>query len=61
MAPRKSAKICTYEYVVYLKDKDLLTKLDYVAFFPLGFNTLNQKLQGKIVNIFTAHDRTMAT
>ena len=36
MTPTKRAKICTYEYIVYLNDKDLFTKLDYVAFSPQG-------------------------
>lgn len=36
MTLRKRAEISTYEYIVYLNDKDLLTRLNYVAFFPQG-------------------------
>lgn len=36
MTPRKRAKIWTCNYIVYLNDKNLFTKLNYIAFFPVG-------------------------
>ena len=53
MTPRKRAEISPYEYIVYLNNKDLHTKLNYVASPRQGI-TISIK---NVVNVFSACDR----
>lgn len=47
-------------YIVYPQERDLFAKLNCVPVVPSGL-TLNQQLQGTIVEVFTGSDGIMVS
>lgn len=47
-----------YEYIVSPQDRDLFAELNCVPIVPSGL-TLNQRVQGTIVEVFTGSDGIM--